>query len=466
MDDNTSVEAFNIKIVRDNVLKRFPLLGATLSHLKDEATLKISTSATTGDKILYNPEFMACLNDDEQVSVYTHEVMHVAFNHIMRSKDKQSIQWNIATDAVINQILKKEGLPILEGTVDMPEALNKSADEVYDYLINKEKNKGNKDNNQSQQNTSSSENSQNQSQEKQEHESHGVWQEVIEQKNRKEQEAKQSQKNTNKLINKIKQIFSDNSLSENEKEQCQVSEKDFLDKNEALYQENIKNHKQKIEQYRDKLYSSISAINESQPLILDSIGVPEKTVTNWKKLLKKTVMEEESRWSYRRSNSENDYMARVEDLEDENKSQTEVMLDVSGSVDIDLLREFLRQLKPLLKTTEMKVGCFNTQSTAFTLIKTEKDINNFRVCIGGGTSLDVAVRAFSKGQNVNHIVFTDGRGTMPSNNLKHINPIWVIYDNNCFVPPFGKVIYASRMEIMQNLISNNGLLRKKMIQRQ
>ena len=218
MNDDTPTETLDIKIVRDNVLKRFPLLGVALSHLKDEATSKISTSATNGEKILYNPEFMARLNDDERLFVYAHEVMHVAFNHIMRSKDKLPKQWNIATDAVINQILKKEGLPILNGGINMPEASNKSADEVYDELINQEKNKENKDeknkkNNQSQQNnneqkqSSSSENSQDQRQEKQEHESHGMWQESIDRKNKKEQEAKQSQEKTNKLINKIKQIF-------------------------------------------------------------------------------------------------------------------------------------------------------------------------------------------------------------------------------------------------------------------
>lgn len=43
--------------------------------------------------------------------------------------------WNIATDSVINQILKNENLPITEDGVDIPMAIHHSAEEMYEKLL-------------------------------------------------------------------------------------------------------------------------------------------------------------------------------------------------------------------------------------------------------------------------------------------------------------------------------------------
>ena len=76
--------------------------------------------------------------------------MHDAFDHIMRSKDKDPELWNIATDVVINQMLKAAGLPLIEGGIDMPQATNKSAEEMCEILKEKkqqnQQNEANKNN--------------------------------------------------------------------------------------------------------------------------------------------------------------------------------------------------------------------------------------------------------------------------------------------------------------------------------
>lgn len=100
-------EQEDIEYIRSMVLRKFPLLGVTMSKLETVANDKIEAAATDGKRIIYSPQFFKQLSDDEKVSVYVHEVMHVAFNHIMRSKDRDYKLWNIATDSVINQILKK-----------------------------------------------------------------------------------------------------------------------------------------------------------------------------------------------------------------------------------------------------------------------------------------------------------------------------------------------------------------------
>ena len=129
-----------IDYIKGQVLQKFPLLGVTMSALNTVADSNIGTAATDGHNIYYSPKFFSSLSDDEKTFIYAHEVMHVAFNHILRSKGRDQALWNTATDAVVNQILKSEGLPIFGNSIDMPEAVNKSAEEIYDKLL-KEKEK-------------------------------------------------------------------------------------------------------------------------------------------------------------------------------------------------------------------------------------------------------------------------------------------------------------------------------------
>ncbi len=77
------------------------------------------------------------INEQKQF-VFAHEIMHVAFNHILRSKGRNQGLWNISTDSVINQILKNEKLPMTEGCVDITEAVNHLAEEMYEKLLKKE----------------------------------------------------------------------------------------------------------------------------------------------------------------------------------------------------------------------------------------------------------------------------------------------------------------------------------------
>ena len=178
------------------------------------------------------------------------------------------------------------------------------------------------------------------------------------------------------------------------------------------------------------------------------VGEAKQQVADWRKVLKKSIEEEDSRWSYRRSNAANDYMARVEEIEEESKAKTQVMIDVSRSVSGGLIREFLRQIKPILKGSEVEVGFFDDIVYDFKKIKKAKDIDNLHIPSGGGTDIDNAVRAFSRKKEINKIVFTDGHGYMPEKDLAKMNVLWIIYDNDDFNPVCGKVIYVDKIDIL------------------
>ena len=441
----------DIKYIRGKVLRKFPLLGVTMASLETYPDSKIKTACTDGKNIYYSPKFFAKLSDEEKVFVYAHEVMHVAFNHIMRSKGRHHKLWNIATDSVINQILKEEGLPLVKGGVNIEEALNKSAEEMYEKLLKereeKRKQKEEEEKKKQEENNSST------PQDNPEQQGDGQ-----EQENPQNQENNNQQEENNEQNNQADNEQTENPAEEEQSNNGDVEEENADDKNSGEENDDTSNDEGDNtsdneedgddDEFGDDIYDDLDdenedvghadhqiwkqAIEEMEKQLAEQsdqqMGNPgssgngdsgggnangersddgdgefekgfasgnkeeraqqikrarqmiEKSkaeatggksfgsvgevrrgeeVVDWKKLLKNSIEKEEMRWSYRRSSAENNYMARVEELESDGQAETEVMLDVSGSVDEKMVKEFLRQLKPILKKSKLKVGCFD-----------------------------------------------------------------------------------------------------------
>ena len=527
-----------IQVVKQRVLARFPLLGVTMMDLPIIANHRAKTACTNGKRVYYNPKYFEKLSDNQKEFLLAHEVMHIAFNHILRSKNRDHELWNTATDAVINQMLSKEGLSIKPGFVDIKWASKYSAEEVYDILLKNKQGKGGGDNqfdtgnadkadfkshsmwkkavkkaekemqkaeqkqqqsqsgqgqpqDQDAQNQPKQEQSQNQdgkeNEQKQQQSQSGQdqpqdqgaqnqpkqeqsqnqdskgneqkQQSAAEDPNEQEKHDKEQQQNQNIVRNILRRLFNPNNGSDDsgqEAGQCQrcdhfvknvefdTYEKEFLEKNKQ-------ERHQEAEQVREKLNKQkVKVINSNNKDFFGSVGTTSKTVTNWKKLLKKALEDDVDRWSYRRSSADNDYMARVEDLEGENRPDTEVILDTSGSISSALLREFLKQLKPLLKDSKMKVGCFDTCFYGFQEIKKTKDIDTLVVQGGGGTDLNIPPQCFTPKKELNKIVFTDGEGRCNQfpRSKKQEDIIWIVWKNKKFNPCCGRVIYVSPKDIL------------------
>jgi len=104
-----------------------------------------------------------------------------------------------------------------------------------------------------------------------------------------------------------------------------------------------------------------------------------------------------------------------------------------------LLKNFLRECKNILKSSKVKVGCFDTKFYGFNEIRNEKDIDNMEFVGRGGTNFDTAVNAFSR-RVENKIIFTDGKANMPK---KSVNAIWVVFGRTKINPPGSKVIHIT-----------------------
>lgn len=140
----------NVESIKKRLLVKYPFFGSVVANSNFIAEETIGTAETDGKNIYYNPNFIESITNDQQTFIFAHEICHIAFNHIFRSEGKDKKLWNIATDSVVNAFLKQDGLPIVEGVVDIPEAINYDAEEMYEKLLEKHGNNQNQKNNQQQ----------------------------------------------------------------------------------------------------------------------------------------------------------------------------------------------------------------------------------------------------------------------------------------------------------------------------
>ena len=430
--------------VKRKLLAKYPRFSSEIavSNIEFKENLKYHTVATDGKNVYVDPNYFESLSENERIFTIAHEIMHIKFMHMFRLKDKDGKKrdpdlWNIATDAIINANLERDGFTIKEGYVNMPEALNYSAEELYQKLLEEKEKKQKEQQNEQKQEQEDEKNSnkgksdkdenQNSNEEKLQGDDHSLWEDAFKQQNSKEKEQKdkQSQKQ-----------------EENDEQQIDMN---FDERGE--FEDNRKEKREKFKSRREKTQKDIRSAKE-ETIKLGNIGESKEAI-DWKVLLRREVEKTETIWSQRRSIAENNFAYRLEENDLEDEAETEVMIDVSGSVDENMVKGFLRQLKPLLKESKLQVGCFATKFYGFKNIQTLKDINNFSIPGGGGTDLDLPVRSFSKKREINKIIFTDGYGYMPKEDLKKENVIWLVYGKKNFQPCCGKVINITEKQLEQ-----------------
>ncbi|HIS90599.1 MAG TPA: hypothetical protein IAC20_02935 [Candidatus Faecisoma merdavium] len=261
------------------MLVKYPFFGSVVASVGYKENKDIPTAGTDGETIYYNPKYLESLSVEEQTFIFAHEVCHIAFNHILRSEGKDPELWNIATDGVINQFLKRDGLKMVPGGVDMAEAINYDAEQLYEKLLqekqqkgqgNSQSEQGNQQQNQQQssgssqdengqqqyqsqqQNSSNSENSQEQDKQSQEqrgggsgkdsqeenkskqdvgHDTHSMWEQAV--KKHKEQQEKSDKKESllDKLLGKDTKEKEKSELEKKQEELESMGEKDAFKKN-------------------------------------------------------------------------------------------------------------------------------------------------------------------------------------------------------------------------------------------
>jgi len=442
--------------VKRKMLAKYPRFGSEIAvaNIEFKDNLKYHTAATDGKNIYVDPNYFASLSENDRLFTIAHEIMHIKFMHMFRLKDKSGVKrdpelWNIATDAIINANLERDGFTIKEGYVNMPEALDYSAKEFYQKLLQEKEKKEQEQEDEQNSNNENSEQTENQESDnnKSQGDDHSLWEEAFKEQQNSGKKGQRQDKNTQKQAQKQTQE------QDQEQEEEQI-DTDFDERGE--FEDNRKEKREKFKSRREKTEKDIRNTDKGT-IELGDIGKSKEEI-DWKLLIRKEIEKSETIWSQRRSIAENNYAYRLEENDIEDDAETEVMIDVSGSVDLELVKSFLRQLKPLLQQSKLRVGCFNEQFWGMVDIKNVREIDNFTIPRGArGHSAwtedwDLAVRSFTKKREINKIVFTDGYpcpGTMPKEDLKRENIIWLVYGNKDFKPCCGKVINITEKQLEQ-----------------
>ena len=503
----------DLEKVKKAVIRRYPIAASlALEGVDIELSTRIPTACVVGErnkdgvlevkKMEVNPEFFDLLTFSERVFVLAHECCHIALKHFKRATKKPDMDaekkyqeycekesdprkcelkknllyrkyhniWNIATDACINAFLKKDGLAFPNNVVDpktgekmqfvdMEDGNFKSAEKIYDYLVQKDEEKQKeKEKEKQQQQNSNGQDGQGEPQEGQ---------------GNNQQQPSSSDSSSNSSSTSLDDVDIDdyqgidshddwtgeedenNKTDSNNQEnsdngQPQDSDEDDIDEedifNKELEERESKNKSKNQNDLKDAFAKLRGGLGMGNPMKI-------KPVISWKDLLVGTLEKTEEVWGNRRSSRFNPN-ARIEERTFEGMPEVEVIMDSSGSVSNTLLIGFLLQLYPLFESvydeeeTTIRVGCFGSKFTGFTTIRSKSDIEKYNPEATGGTDFEVAATSFSKdpGGQITKIVFTDGE-LGHSQRTRANDIIWIVFGNKMnFNPVGGRVIRVSDKE--------------------
>lgn len=376
---------YDITILKRKVLAMYPFFGSVAANVEYQEIEDTGIMKNDGSTIFYDPRYMSTLSDNDQLFLLAHELCHIAFEHKERGVGKDPTVWMSATDAVINQMLKRDGLEIISGGIDYPEAIDYSAEEYYELLLSEKLDIELIDGQLEGQEAPS--------------DSHG--------------ESKQEDTGDNSDEDESEESYKELPLEEDRDDEDEDDEYTLIEEKESDAGNAVNRDIRTVEE-----------IGASAPLI------------DWRVILPNTINYGVD-WSYSNAILEDNIVRPV--LEELPIPETEIILDTSWSVDEDLLRNFLRECKNILTFSKMKAGCFDTVFYGFHDIRNEKDIDDMVFEGGGGTDFNAAVNAFTLRVD-NRIIFTDGQAPMPD---KPMNAIWVVYGDEEIAPDGGTVIRIS-----------------------
>lgn len=391
---------YDITALKRKVIALYPFFGSIAADVEYQETEDIKSIKSDGRNIFYNPKYMSCLSAADQIFVLAHELCHIAFEHTARGKGKDPMIWETATDAVINQMLKRDGLDIIAGGIDYPEAIDYDAEQYYEILL-KEK----------------------------------LDMELLFGKlEGQENPAGGGGNGEQPPESDDSEDDSEDEDNNDESDQVLLPAEDDSDNEDSEDDEHAL-----VEEKESKAGNAVNRDTR----IVEEIGNCQPVI-DWRLILLDTI-NYGADWSYTNAVLENGIVRPV--LEEIPVPETEIVLDTSWSVDEELLRNFLRECKNILTFSKLKAGCFDTVFYGFHDIRTVQDIENMPFQGGGGTDFNVAAEAFTLRVD-NRIIFTDGQAPMPD---KFLKAIWVVYGDETIEPAGGTVIHIKPEQLKNTL---------------
>lgn len=127
---------------RIRLLSKYGFFGCLLMNMS-LGIQSCATAYTDMKRVVFDPEFLNRLSDDELDFVLLHEVLHCALSHCLRGKGLEHHLYNIACDIVVNSHIMSvmgmtefqvDGDEVMHLTPEGREGCEYTAEEVYELL--------------------------------------------------------------------------------------------------------------------------------------------------------------------------------------------------------------------------------------------------------------------------------------------------------------------------------------------
>lgn len=127
----TKLAAARTRLILDK-----PFLGSLVMHLplKPADPKWCATTATDARHFYYNPAYIGRLTLEQTQFVLAHEAMHCALSHFARRNHRQKHRWDVACDYAVNMILDDERLHGPESSLMDAAYRGLTAEEIYPLL--------------------------------------------------------------------------------------------------------------------------------------------------------------------------------------------------------------------------------------------------------------------------------------------------------------------------------------------
>ncbi len=121
-----------ISRIKSNLLRDMPFYGILLGYFKFSLDDFIDSVCTDGERIFFNPKFLALIDDDSLRFILLHEALHMALGHHGRRNEYDPDIFDYASDIVVNSnILQSFGGDESKITISVP---SKYKEEYMDII--------------------------------------------------------------------------------------------------------------------------------------------------------------------------------------------------------------------------------------------------------------------------------------------------------------------------------------------
>jgi predicted metal-dependent peptidase len=384
---------------RVGMLLRASFFGNLATRLKlTNADEWCPTAATDGRNFYYNSRFVDMLKPKEVEFLFGHEVLHCVYDHFGRRGDRDPQLFNIANDYCVNADLKKHRVGEFITSVPClynPEYEDMSSEEIYDVLY----------------------------------------------------------ENAEKIdINQLLEKLLDEHL-DGDDETGGDGDKDGTGNRPKMSAEERAKVRDEI---KEAMLAAAAASDGAGNLpagvkrILQDLTAPKMS---WRELLRMQLESTlKSDYTWMRASRKGWHMdAVMPGQKPDELIDIAVMIDASGSIDANMLRDFISETQGIMEqfqSYKIHVGTFDTRVYNTVQYDSENldSMADYQVEGGGGTDFD-CIFDYLKEEQIEPkrlVVFTDGYPFGSWGDENYADTVWILHGTTTIVPPWGQWAYYEK----------------------